>query len=265
MNSQRGFSLIELIVVLTLLSVISVIGTRFIVQSAEIYSAQANRAQLIASARQATERMVRQIRTALPNSLRISASGNCIEFVPVIGASYYLGQVSDVANGAPATASITTTPFSIEAPAVGTATYASIGSGAPGEIYAGSPQSIVGIASLSPSSNTTTLNFSSAHQFARNSILNRVFITESPQRFCVSGTTLWFYENYGVPSGSLTDAAPAGSAERLLTNVDMLGETPFAMTPGSQTQNSLVSMIIAASIDGERVAIRQEALLRNVP
>ena len=62
MASQVGFTLIELITVIVILSILATIGANFVVQATESYQRTQTRALLVNTARQAMERMTRQLR-----------------------------------------------------------------------------------------------------------------------------------------------------------------------------------------------------------
>ena len=70
-----GFTLIELIVVIAISGVIAAILGTFLVRPIQGYEAQARRAGLVDQAESALRRMQRDIRAALPNSVRIRTPG----------------------------------------------------------------------------------------------------------------------------------------------------------------------------------------------
>ena len=86
---QCGFTLIELIVVIVLLGILGFGTTQFIINSSQSYVDTARRERQGSAARTAIEKMSRELRNALPNSVRTSAGNSCIEFVPVLGGSIY--------------------------------------------------------------------------------------------------------------------------------------------------------------------------------
>ena len=69
-KKSSGFSLIELIVVIVILGVLAASITSFIRFGTQIYTETTARDQLVSSARFAIERLNREVRNALPNSLR---------------------------------------------------------------------------------------------------------------------------------------------------------------------------------------------------
>jgi MSHA biogenesis protein MshO len=90
----RGFTLIEAVMVIAITGIIAAIAAVFIKRPVESYFDMARRAELTDVADTAIRRMTRDMRSALPNSVRnpdSEPSGNdqCIEFIPTkIGGRY---------------------------------------------------------------------------------------------------------------------------------------------------------------------------------
>ncbi len=79
---QRGFTLIEMIMVIIILGIIGSMVAVFMKAPIDAYFATARRASLSDEADTAMRRMGRDIRKALPNSIRTSPAGDCVEFIP---------------------------------------------------------------------------------------------------------------------------------------------------------------------------------------
>src|SRR5688572_29003240 len=94
-----GFTLVELIAVIVILSIVASIGTGFVVKTTEAYQRTQSRALLVNTSRQAIERMTRQLRVALPYSIRILNGGACTEFMPISAGGNYFSPVPDTVNG----------------------------------------------------------------------------------------------------------------------------------------------------------------------
>lgn len=96
---NRGFTLIELVIVMVLIGITSVIGMRFISDMAHSQASTAERSQALAGARFAMERLRRELSQAYSPSVYVSNDGgllnSCINFVPVIAAGSYTGSAKD--------------------------------------------------------------------------------------------------------------------------------------------------------------------------
>lgn len=86
-KSTLGFTLIELIIVIALLSIITVMTSHYIVTGTEIYADTAERDKALSNAHFVSQRMRREIVHALPSS--VSVSNNCLTFTPIIVIAVY--------------------------------------------------------------------------------------------------------------------------------------------------------------------------------
>lgn len=87
---QQGFTLIELILVILVLGVVSTSVTSFIRYGVSIYQDVSGRDKQISDSRFVIERLTRELRSALPNSVRVTGGGACVEFVPILASSSYV-------------------------------------------------------------------------------------------------------------------------------------------------------------------------------
>jgi MSHA biogenesis protein MshO len=83
----RGFSLVELIVVIVITGVIASVVGLFITGPIQAFIDQSRRAELVDSAQLAMGRMSRDLRAALPNSVRIS--GTALELLLTVDGDRY--------------------------------------------------------------------------------------------------------------------------------------------------------------------------------
>jgi MSHA biogenesis protein MshO len=95
-NGQRGFTLVELVMVIAVLGVVGAVVAVFMRSPIEAYFASARRAALTDAADHALRRLSRDLRTALPNSVR-TPSPQCLEFIPTKTGGRYRAQ--DLAAG----------------------------------------------------------------------------------------------------------------------------------------------------------------------
>lgn len=250
----KGFTLVELIAVIVILSIVAVMGTQFVVSSTQNYESTRTRALLVNTGRQALEQMTRQLRIALPYSLVVTASGQCIKFMPIAAGGNYLNPVPDVANTAAANAAISVSPHSIE---YGSAQFVSIGAMAPAEIYGAA--SLATLASRSANSLTLT----GAKRWQRNSISRRFYLLNTPQAICIVANELRFYNAQSVSSQTVN---LGGSFDLMAENVAAVGtQEYFSLSSGSENRNTIININLAFASAGERVDFNHEVMIRNVP
>ena len=76
-NKQSGFTLIEMIVVISIVAIIAGISSLIIGRSLDSYAALDRRNQLQASIRLVLERISREVRNAIPYSVCVYNGSNC--------------------------------------------------------------------------------------------------------------------------------------------------------------------------------------------
>jgi MSHA biogenesis protein MshO len=78
---QAGFTLVEAVIVMVIIGIIGAIVAVFIRVPVQNYADSVARAEITDEADLALRRMARELRLALPNSIRISPNGDAIEFL----------------------------------------------------------------------------------------------------------------------------------------------------------------------------------------
>src|SRR5690349_7030472 len=74
----RGFTLVELVIAISLSAIVVAFAAMFIVTPVKSYQAQARRAEMVDSADSVLRLVGRDVRAALPNSIRVVRTGNVV-------------------------------------------------------------------------------------------------------------------------------------------------------------------------------------------
>ena len=255
-----GFTLIEMIIVIVILGILSVGSVRFISQTTQGVIDSAERQRVASIGIIAMEKMSRELREALPNSIRVDGSGECIEFVPIAGGSQY----TDIPI---LTASTTVMAVNTGYSGSLDTTYdrVAVFPASLSQVYGGAdPGPISSVISAMSDANKETITLSSAHQFLVDSPQRRFFIVKDPVTFCYSGGFLYRYKNYGFQStmGTSRPSTFAGGREVL---VNSLTSATFSYVSATLSRNGVVTINLALSEGGETQTLDYEVIIRNVP
>ena len=259
----KGFTLLELIVVITILGIVSVSITSFYRDGVEGYLQAEARLGLAGNARLPLERIGREVREAMPNSVRVnSASGsNCVEFVPIAGASYYTdlpttqpdNKIMAVLDNAP---SLSSTLYVMVIP-LNTA-----------EVYNTASGHMAQVSSINTGvgGNQMQINLTANVRFVRRSPLNRIYFVRQPVSFCASGGNLDRFTNYGFFISQPT-ALSGGSRlmENVLLNSSGSPINLFRYDAGTLNRSGLLQINLHLQGRDESIALEHEVHVRNVP
>jgi MSHA biogenesis protein MshO len=145
---QRGFTIVELVIVIVITGIIAASLTVFFRPAVDSYLSSRSRADLTDQADTALRRMVRDVRVAVPNSIR-TPGDQCFELIPTsTGGRYRRGPdtVNDAVTctastcSAPLDTTQATTVFDVLSPLSATPAagdWVVVGNQNPGDVYAG--------------------------------------------------------------------------------------------------------------------------------
>lgn len=115
---KRGFTLVEMVIVIAVLAILGGISSIFISRAMQGYANSESYLSLVDMSDHALRRMKREIRNAVPNSVRISNDGLVLEFIPIqFGGRYRVG-LDNNGNGDPLNFAIVDNSFDVLGPPV---------------------------------------------------------------------------------------------------------------------------------------------------
>jgi len=268
-KNQQGFTLVELVTVIVILGVLATSITSFLRFGTKSYTDASDREALISSARFVIERLNREVRNALPNSIRtIGANNQCLEFVPIDKSVIYL----DIPV-APEAASNTIEVLMLEKPLLSTTQYAAVYALNSDDIYStasGVVESFSSVTNSGVKSLPSTINFASNLLFNAESPTKRLYFIGSPVSYCVESNTIHRYQSYNYGSYN-SNGTPDSSATKVLMAEDIANTSasgtvlPFQTFPATLQRNGLALIRLKFVRNLEEIVFNNEIQVPNVP
>lgn len=255
-SRHRGFTLFEALLSLLLLTFVLYAAGKAIPLVFDPRAENARYEQASALARTTLEQLARLLQNAAPNSVRTSTDGTCIEYLPTVSVTRYLGSLPTAGNGvSPATNLAFGAPVTVDA----SVKHAIVGAQAASEIYTSSSSaSRATVTSLS--TENATLN--PAHTFLRTSPGTRVFLAADPKRVCRSDSSLLLIEDYGLDTGTVALNTGAGTSALMATNLAVSNDL-FTVTSLDGSNATLVQITLSMAFSGETLTLKREVTLAN--
>lgn len=266
---SAGFTLVELIIVMVLVGIMAAVSTVFILQPFQASQDLERRAALVDAADVALNRVVREVRGALPNSVRLIDAGH-VEFIETCASGRYRRWADPGGTGPAATA--------VFDPSASAGTFQILG-GLQGIESAGSVSAICGAGGLLSVFNTGQPGFNAyngenladiqqidngllSYQvgagsgFAAHSPRQRFHVVTGPVSFVCEDGALWRYAGY-----ALGDAV-SGPRNKVAGNV---ADCEFSYATGSAARRGLLKVRLQLQQGGESVLLHAQAQVLNVP
>ena len=287
--------MVELVTVMALTGILAAGLGNLLQHPMNGYADVSRRAALVAAADVAVGRLARDLRAALPNSVRTGASGNAIEFLHTIaGARYRREPGINDPGGASETDhtsdqdwlsfggdqrwnilgrfSSPQIPYGTALPTGSRIAIYPTGTGLWAEAATGTNPAALSPAALSitvfDDGDEDQIRLSGAHRFSHESPARRLYVVDSPVSFvCDLGDNALFrIDGYAAASVQPTDrsAAPLslGSSARMSDHVE---SCRFGYVAGTASRAGIVTIEIVLEEEGERVRLLQQVQIGNAP
>jgi len=284
-TGESGFTLVEMVMVITIIGIISAIVAVFIKVPVDAYFDSARRAALTDTADTAVRRMARDLHKALPNSVR-NPNDQCIEFIPTKAGGRYRTGVDSSGGGNPLNFSAADTGFNMLGLNSALPTNQQIAAddvivvynlGIPGsDAYVSTGGNINTAAVTSVVSGTGTLTNETfigitSRQFPLPSGSNRFHVIPGGEKivsFLCSGGTLWRKANYVYPT-SIADTTACSTSVAGGGTIAILAKNAscsFVYNGSDLQRNGLVQMTLSLTdTSGETVSLYHEVHVDNSP
>lgn len=287
-SRARGFTLVELVAVMTLSAILGLVVWRNITGPLRAFVDTSRRAELVDHGETALNRLQRELRLALPNSVRVSADGTALEFLRTASGGRYRRE-ADAADPAsdPLDFTLARDTFEVLGGLTGTASLAAGAGGLAGCLDAsidcvaiyntGVPQdcttfttvrgnaycgdNLAGLEAFDATTAVLTFDRTDAGTpLPLQSPRQRFFVVDTPVSYvCAAGAMRRFADYAIAPNQS---ASPGGTPALLAAHVE---SCRFSYAPGSATRTGLVTVQVVLAdrnLDNGREAI---TLLQQIP
>jgi MSHA biogenesis protein MshO len=281
---RRGFTLVEMVVVIAIAGIVASMIAVFIRSPVQAYFDTERRARLTEAADTALRRVARDVRTALPNSVRVTAVGGStfLEFIPTVGGGRYRNYPTAAGAGNPLDFNLADAAFDVVGPvpvyaAGNSAVVYNLGPGTIADAYAGNNRAQLtsnnaalpgAEIALSTDAAPHTVTLAAATQFpaASPSSLFQVVTTPvtyecTPNAAVPAAGTLLRYEGYAFTAGQPTP--PAGAARTVVAGVSActIAYDPVPL----RVRTALITLSLTLADAGEAITVVHQMHVHNTP
>jgi len=272
--TMAGFTLIELVTVILILGIIIVGVSSFVIFGTRIFVESSAVDQVLSQSRFGIERMTRDIRNAVPNSMRVltatDGSYQCLELLPISTSTSYLDApffpqtAQNSLTAMKSVGSITAAQSVLIYPLTTTEIYHPLGTTA----------KRFTVQSVAESGDQLTISLTQSGQFTEASPLKRLYVAQEPMSYCFIRTAtnldLRLYQNYGYmvdqPEPTMLPTVMGDGVLMAQNITNMLADNPaIILTPATLMTNAIVHLQPVFSVNGETFNYQHQVQVMNVP
>lgn len=266
-RQNKGFSLLELIIVVVILGIMAVSLGGLSKNTVFSYIDAKDRNRLSQSGKWVIERISREIREALPQSIRTGSSGSfhCLEFLSIENAST---SINLPASGA--VSSFNAVSYDLVGSSSNLVAIMPINNSSVYNLAGGSLANVSSVTASLSEANQAVVTLSSATNFARRSPQNRFYLLGSPISFCLDDSNGEMYRYQGYTLSASQPFPPTGGnqiGENFSARSTVFNYQSGTLSRSGLLQINLVSQNRSRSLSGneESFEIFHEVHVRNVP
>lgn len=262
----KGFTLIEMVAVIVILGIVSIGLIDFLGMGANVYVDAVGREQVVSQTRFMLERLSREIREALPNSVRVKTAGNvhCLEFVPFVASSTYINIPVLPESDSTSIRVVQHATQSVDANkiAVYPLNNADVYGTDPANDVTGNIFNLVTVPTNGTSWQDVTL--AKSVRFDADSPTSRYYLIKNAIAYCVDTGNGEVRRHADYWPGAVQSTTPTNSGVLMAENIKA-GSTPFAYSSATLVNNAVVQLNFEVLRNGEQVNFHHEVHLINVP
>ena len=279
--TAKGFTLIELITVIIVLGVVSVGISGFIRTGVEIYTDTSERDQLLGDSRFLMERLTRELRMAIPNSVRVKANNSgtiqCVEFIPSEWVSFYtsLSVIPDTSASA-TIVEFANNPVGFELePGDYAIVYPTNNQENNNDVYHLANGKRKAISSCADNGADTdcgtaddpegTAKLTVSGAFKDYSPASRLYIARKTVSYCANSNRSVYRNEGNITEDQFVYTSGVLMAENINNDFANTDEVPFRVYDATLTRNSLVHILLAFERNEEIINFSNQVHIPNVP
>lgn len=265
-RAHRGFTLVEAIIAMVLTGIVGAVAAVFLKKPVDAYADSARRAALTDAADTVLRRMVRDLRLALPNSVRTTTTGSnaYLEFLLTSGGGRYRAQRTSAGAGDPLDFDAADASFDVIGTAPACTTGQSIAIFNLGAAVAGADayaaDNLAGCSGVAGA----TVSLAAAFQFPFESPGQRFQVVDTPvtYEYAAASGVIRRYWGYGVNASQSTP--PVGGSSALIAQDVTAAEFGYSALVLAQ-RAGVVALSLTLTRSGESVRLSHQVHVSNIP